>query len=254
MNNKQFISALKKALAGLDKASRNDIIQEINSHGLESDSPLVDQFGSAEELAQQYLDGEKIAKPISSKIWGFSKKVLMGIGVAVVSLVALIGILSYTYAKDKFDYANENADELSANNSGWKSEAWSADINLDIDQASAVIYWHDDNSVRWNCEGDDPEKQSDSSLLIRHSHCLMYLPKTTINLNAIQSQIVLVRPQVSIVVNARQGSVKVAENGEQYIYRVEGDRSAFKGLESYDEAEHTLQFTIKESMVAPYKY
>ena len=32
MTNEQFIAALTKALGGLDKASRNDIIQEIQSH------------------------------------------------------------------------------------------------------------------------------------------------------------------------------------------------------------------------------
>ena len=83
MTNNQYITALKKALSGLDRASRNDIIQEIQGSAAESTAPLIERFGAADELAKQYLDGVIVAKPIAEKIWGLSKKLFIAIGIAV---------------------------------------------------------------------------------------------------------------------------------------------------------------------------
>jgi len=254
MNNKQFINALKKALAGLDINSRNDIIQEIESHGVESGASLIDQFGSVDELAAQYLDGEKLAKPISQKIWGFSKNVLITLGAIVISLIALTTFLSFSFTKDDFNYADENAEKLRSSNTNWTEQPWTTDLNIEVDQGSAVFYWHDADTVRWHCEGAEPTQQDESSLFFSHSHCLVYVPRNTTNLKALQSQVVLVRPQVSLDVTVRQGSVKVAENGEQYQYKFDARRAEVKGLNSQDGAEHTLQFTVKEGQVVPYKY
>ena len=254
MNNKQFISALNKALAGLDKASKNDIIQEIKSHAAESGAPLIEQFGSAEELAKQYLDGEKIAKPISTKIWGMSKSVFKYIGIVVVALIGLTAILSYYFTKDKFNYADENAVELSDSKAQWQSQEWTTNVDLRIDQASVVFYWHDSKTVRWDCDGDGPGKEGDTNLVFRQSRCLVYLPKVATTLDAEQSQVVLVRPQVSLTITTRQASIKVAENGEKYKYELDTGRTKFADLNSAEDSKYTLQIKAQESMISAYDY
>lgn len=254
MTNSQFITALKKALGGLDKTSRNDIVQEIQSHAQDSGSPLIEQFGSVEELAKQYLDGEKIAKPITSKIWGVSKKVMMAIGLLVIGLIALIAILSYFFTKDKFDYADESATELSKNTAGWLGEAWSSELDFVIDQASVVLYWHDENSLRWKCDGGSPQKLNDKSFKIRQSHCLIYLPKVATKLNIEQSQVILIKPQVSLALSTNQSSIKVSENGEKYKYEINMSRSKLEDLISHDDAKFTIQFQTKDSKISAYEY
>ena len=74
MNNNQYITALRTALSGLDNMSRNDIVQEIQSHAKESGDTLCERFGNPEEFAQQYMEGEVLAKPLGSKVLGVSKK------------------------------------------------------------------------------------------------------------------------------------------------------------------------------------
>lgn len=254
MTNTQFISQLKKALAGLDKASKNDIIQEIKSHAAESGAPLIDQFGSVDELAKQYLDGEKIAKPITTKIWGISKSLFKIIGMLVVALIVLIALFAYYFSKDKFNYADVNATELSENQAAWESQEWSGDLNLEAEQASLVLYWHDAASVRWNCKGESPEKRSDNKLVFLKSHCYVYLPKVTTTLNAEQSQVVLVKPQVSMSIETRQASIKVAENGEKYKYELDKSRTKFSDLNSSDSANYTIKFKAIETSISAYEY
>jgi len=178
----------------------------------------------------------------------------MIIGLLVIALIAVVALIAYLFTKDKFDYADENAKELSSNLAGWNSETWTSDINLNIDQASVVLYWHDKDTLRWKCDGDDPEKQSDSSLRIHQSHCLLFLPKATTNLDIEQSQVVLVKPQVSITVKTNQTSIRVAENGEKYKYAINMKRSKVVGLLSQDDAKYTLQFETNESSIASYEY
>ncbi len=252
MNNSQFITALKKSLAGLDKASRNDIVQEIKSHAAESGSLLEEKFGSPEQLAKQYLEGEIIAQPLSKKVWGMSKSLIKVIAIGVIAIIAFFAISAYFFTKDKFNYADENATELTQGT--WQSEEWLPDTKLNIDQASVVIYWHNDNSIRSKCDGSGPEKENESNYIIRQSHCYIYLPKVETSINAEQSQIVMVKPQASLFVNARQASIKVAENGEKYQYVFDKEYSEIDGLNSIDNAEFKLHFKTKESMVSSYKY
>lgn len=252
MNNNQYISMLKKALAGLDKVSRNDIIAEIKSHAADSGASLIERFGPADELAKQYLDGEIIAKPISSKVWGLSKSLVKIIGIGVVAIIAFFAISAYFFTKDKFDYSDENASELTEGS--WQTLEWSSDLQLNTDQASVIIYWHDENNIRWKCDGSGLQKQAESNIMIRQSHCYLYLPKVAISLNVEQSQVVLIKPQTSLTVNARQASIKIAEKGEKYKYETDTNLTKISHLQSTEDAKYILRFKTKESMVSKYKY
>ena len=254
MTNNQYITALKKALSGLDSDSRNDIIQEIQSHAAESGTPLIERFGSPEDLANQYLDGEIIAKPVGKKILGIGKKLFAWIGIVVVGLIAAIALFLWVMSGDDFNYADENAAELKSNDAAWVTKEWDAPLTIKLNQGSAVFYWHDAKTVRWNCQADEqPTLGDDAVMSIRHSKCLVYLPKTAITLNADQSQMVLVRPQVSVNITMEQASLKVAENGEKYRYVTDTSRSRFDDLQSYDDAEHTITIKAHESMIVKYE-
>ena len=253
MTNNQYISALKKALSGLDKQSRNDIIQEIQSHAAESGTPLSERFGSPEELANQYLEGEIIAKPVAKKILGIGKKVIAWIGISVVALIAAIALLVWFLSGDDFNYADENAAELTSTDVMWISKDWDAPLTVNMDQASAVFYWHDAKTVRWNCDADEQPTLDDGVMKLRHSKCLVYLPKAALTLNADQSQMVIVRPQAELNISMEQASLKVAENGEKYRYEIESSRTRFDGLQSQDDAQYTLTIKAHESMIVEYE-
>ena len=254
MTNNQYITALKKALAGLDRASRDDIIQEIQSHAAESGKPLLERFGSPDELAKQYLDGEIIANPVGKKILGIGKKLFAWIGIGFVVLIAAVALFIWYMSGDDFNYADENAAELKSQSADWVSKEWDAPLTIKLDQAATVFYWHDAKSIRWSCLGDtQPRIGDDAVMSIRHSKCLVFLPKTAVTMNATQSETVIVRPQVSLDINMEQASLRVAENGVKYRYVTDASRSKIEGLQSHDDAEYTISIKSHESMVAPYQ-
>lgn len=254
MNNNQYIAALKKALSRLDKTSRNDIVQEIQSHANESGDTLLERFGVPEELAQQYLEGEVVAKPLGSKIWGISKTLFIVIGVGVVALL-VIGFLLFWWLKaDAFDYADETAEELSEKNSTWISEEWSDNLDIKLDQASVVFYWHDDVNLRYSCKGELPVQLDSPSVTFNRGKCLVYLPKVPTSINAYQSQLVLVRPQLSLDLELKQAELKVAENGTAYRYTIDASRTNVDDLSSVAEAELEIRIKSYEATISEYSY
>ena len=68
-----------------------------------------------------------------------------------------------------------------------------------------------------------------------------------------QAQIVLVKPQASINMNIKQTGLRIAENGNQYRYDVNANRSNFSDLKSYDEAEVTIKIKSLEAMISAYE-
>ncbi len=254
MNNDQFIAAFKKALAGLDKSSQKDIVQEIKSHAAESGDPLFERFGSPEDLARQYLDGEKIAVPLGEKIWGISKKLFIGIGMAAVALAIVVSIIVWWWTRDPFNYADESAEELGVNKAAWQSFAWSDDLHLDVERASVVIYWHDELLVRSNCKIQDPPKVEGAKVSITRGKCLVYLPKVVTQITAEQAEIVLVRPQVSLDMEIKQTELRVAANGERYRYIIDGSRTKIDDLPSHEDAALELRIKSSETRISAYSY
>jgi len=254
MNNNQYIAALKKALSGLDKSSQNDILQEIRSHAEESGDSLIERFGPPEELAKQYLEGEIVATPLGQKIWGVSKKVFVTIGITVVALIALASLLAWWWTGDGFDYADETAAELNSNTASWQSIDWTDDLTLSLNQTSTVFYWHDEMSVRSNCKGKEPLQIEGNTLRIHRAKCLVYLPKVATTIQSYQSELVLVRPQVSLDMDIKQSQLRVAENGEKYQLLIEATRTKIDDLASHADATIKLNIKSEESMISEYSY
>lgn len=254
MNNKQYITALSKALSSLDKVSKNDIVQEIQSHATESGDSLLDRFGAPEELARQYLDGEVVAKPIGAKIWGISKNVFVAIGACVVGLFAVAIVVSWWIRSDPFDYSNENAAELSTDRASWVTEQWSGELDIKINQASVAFYWHDEMNVRHDCKSKNPMKRDGSSITFTRGKCLVYLPKVPTSIAAFQSQVVMVRPQQSLQIELKQAELRMAENGTSYHYLIDAARSKVGDLSSDENADVEIRINSSEASISTYSY
>ncbi len=254
MNNNQYIAALNKALSGLDKTSRNDIVQEIQSHAKESGDTLWERFGLPEELAQQYLEGEIVAKPLGAKIWGISKKLFIAVGVVVIALIVIGMILFWWLRLDAFDYADEGASELSDKSTSWITEEWAGNLDIKVDQASLVFYWHDEMNVRYSCKSQFPVQLDGSTLTFNRAKCLVYLPKVPTKINAFQSELVLIRPQQSLDLELKQAELKVAENGTAYRYTFDASRTNVDDLSSVVEAELEIRIKSFEATISEYSY
>ena len=253
MTNEQFIAALTKALGGLDKASRNDIIQEIQSHEAETGSSLLERFGRPEALAEQYLEGETVKTPVTKKVVGAGKKMFLWMGILASTMLAALVFFIWTASSDDFNYADESAPELDKTSASWVTKPWAEGMSIEVEQSSAVFYWHDEPTVRWQCNGSEPPVIKDGKLTFRQSKCLIMVPKTALKLVTDQAQIVLVRPQASLDMNIRQTGLRIAENETQYRYEVNANRSNFTDLSSYDDAEHTIKIESLEAMISPYE-
>ncbi|MEZ5538279.1 MAG: hypothetical protein R3F02_21955 [Thiolinea sp.] len=144
MTNQAYLKALKKALAGMDSASRDEIIREIESYIAEAGADaqsLNERFGTPEMLAQQYLDGETLRTPMADKAGGMLKRVLMWLGGSVLVLALLITALVYWFTRDDFDYADENAAALSDASRNWVDVALTAPPVFKVEQSKTVFYW-----------------------------------------------------------------------------------------------------------------
>ena len=162
-----------------------------------------------------------MAKPLGEKIWGISKKLFIAIGIVVVALIAIVSLLIWSFSGDKFDYSDEGAAELSKNKATWVTKDWGSNLDIKVNQSSSVFYWHDEPTVRWDCKGEAPEQQGKTGLLFSRGHCLVFLPKVPTTISANQAKAVIVKPQHSINIEARQSSIRIAENGEKYKYEME---------------------------------
>ncbi len=258
MNNDQYMDQLKKALAGMNRQAREDILQEIRSHIEESggdSQSLLDMFGPPEQLAGQYLEDEPPSTPLTKRIAGISGKVFMVIGVVVIALVAAVAIWAKFIIGDDFNYADENSKELRSAKQQWSQIEPAQPIRLDLFQSQLVLYWHEDSRILWNCEGEnDPQQLDDGLIELRHTSCLMYLPGEESALKALQSSIVIVRPRSWLSLEIEQSELRIAENNTRYRYRIDKRRSEVIDLASHNEAEIEIGIQALESSISAYQY
>ena len=258
MNNDQYMDQLKKALVGMNRQAREDILQEIQSHIEESggdSQSLLDMFGPPEQLASQYLEDEPLSTPLTKKIAGISGKVFMVIGIVVIALITAVAIWAKFIISDDFNYADENAKELRSAKQQWSQIEPVRPIRFDLSQSQLVLYWYEDSRILWNCEGENVPQQLDDGLIkLRHTSCLMYLPGEDSALKALQSNIVIVRPRSGINLEIEQSKLRIAENNTRYRYRIDKRRSEVTDLASHDEAEIEIGINALESSISAYEY
>ena len=258
MNNDQYMDQLKKALAGMNRQAREEILQEIQSHIEESggdSQSLLDMFGPPEQLASQYLEDEPLSTPLTKKIAGISGKVFMVIGIVVIALITAVAIWVKFIISDDFNYADENAKELRSAKQQWSQIEPVQPIRFDLSQSQLVLYWHEDSRILWNCEGENVPQQLDDGLIeLRHTSCLMYLPGEDSAVKALQSNIVIVRPRSGINLEIEQSKLRIAENNTRYRYRIDKRRSEVTNLASHDEAEIEIGINALESSISAYEH
>ncbi len=251
MNNQDYLKALRKALARMDRASRDEVLQEIQSHISESGADgatLLERFGTPETLAQQYLEGETPRTPISKTAGGIGKKILMIVGGAVLLLALLIALLIYWFSPDDFNYADEQAKELTSSERNWVDVPLDGPLVFSVDQSRAVFYWHDKPNMRWSCKGENtPPKDEQGRYELRHKSCLVYLPQQPLMLEGHQADIVMVKPQSDVTIKLRQGQLRMAENEVVYRYNIEAQRSTVADFQSDAEAAVTINVEAFES-------
>ncbi len=268
MNNQQYMKALEKALMGLDKKSREEILMEIRSHieELGEDQSLGDRFGPASELAQKYLEGEQVVVPLTKRAAKVGGKIMSGVGLTILLFVLIVGITTWWLSADEFNYADENAPELAANSSNWKDLPWSSPIHINVDQSEVVFYWHDEQSMRWNCKRDvtfpeavesDVEQsgsdQVDSGKIeFRQNSCLVFLPNQPSVIDSKQGGVVIVRPIHDTSINLDQSGLRIAENGGEYHYEIAAPISKVEAFVSNENAKTSIVINAKQSSVSHY--
>ncbi len=258
MNNDQYLSILKKRLSAMDKSSRDEILLEINSHadalGGSSES-LYERFGDPDILAKQYLEDEPLKSSASKKVKGIGKYILTAIGVVASILLAGLVILYTIYAGDDFDYADEQAPQLSLDSAEWQTMDWSQAMTLEVEQSKVVFYWNNRNLLAWNCKGSNAiPRNHQGKIKITQSSCLVSLPNQKTRLQTRQSSIVVVRPQASLEIKINQSTLRIAENETGYRYAIEKVRSETDNFMSSDSAEIEIHIAAMESTISKYSY
>ena len=256
MNKTQYMAKLNKLLKGIDKQTRQEILLEITS-SLEELSPeavIEEHFGSVEALAQQYLQDEIIKPSATQNMIRFSKKTFLMFGVFVALLLLVFYLFVKYEEKDLFDYSNLDSPELIKNGVNWHSVEWAGDININIDQARVIFYWHDKKAVDWNC-GDDSNIKivSGETFFIRRAQCLIFIPQTSSNLTIEQSSVVFIKPLATSVIYLKQSSLRIAEKGNQYDYSINLNESSAKDLRSVD-GSTSITINARQSQIKAYKH
>lgn len=257
MNNEKYITALKHALAGMKRESREEILREIRSHmeDAQGTDSLEARFGPVSELAQQYLDGEPLPKSLPSKLASLGKTALLGIGGIALACLLLVAGLFWMYSGDQFDYTDEKALADEVADVGWLSRNWPGSVTLEVDQAHAVLYWHDKSELRWHCKGrDELDPVPGSVLKIRHGFCLLYLPLQTTNLKVSQSDVVLIRPRASVEAEINQASLRIAAEAGHYRYDFKLINSEAVDFQSIPDAPVVVAVEANESSIGMYEY
>jgi len=257
MNQKQYISALKKALKGIDSKSRDSILLEIEGLISELDihESIEERFGSPSKLAKQYLEGEELSPTVGKKVMGIGKKVFLAIGIGITLLILGLVLSAWYFSKDSFNYADTTAKQLDTKSISWNSVEWNSSIKIDLDQGRAILYWHDKPSIDWDCKGKQGiEPMANKAIRIRHNECLIFLPKQALEINVEQSEVVMIKPQVTTKLVLNQAKLRIAEKGERYKYEINATRSQVGDFVSHDDAEVIINILSEESSVKAYEY
>ena len=257
MNQQQYINALKKALKGIDKQARDNILLEIKGliSELSTQESIEEHFGSPSELAQKYLEGEKITPTVGKKFMGFGKKLFITIGVGITVLIIGLSLLAWYFSDDSFNYADTSAEQLDRKSANWHSVEWNSDIKIEVDQGRAVFYWQDEARIYWNCGNkQNLNPVSNKMLKIRHDQCLIFLPKQSVEIKADQADIVLIKPQSSANLTLTQSKLRIAEKDGKYKFEINATRSAIGNLTSHDDALTTISINAEESQIERYEY
>ena len=179
--------------------------------------------------------------------------VLMTSGILILTLVITIIAFIKPDHDDAFNYANEDAIQLTENRNQWSSIEWLEPIELVLDMSRAVFYWQATSELSWKCINKDGFDQGPTGeIVIRNNDCLLYLPANMASIRATQSDLVLVRPLAETQLEITQTTLRVSENSNTYNYDIEAKNSVIGSFESNPEAQLKLTIFAVESEISEY--
>lgn len=254
MQTIKYIKELEKKLLSLEKESRDNIINEIQSYIDESDSTydlLCEKFGTPKNLAKSYLEDTPIQETTKSKILRYGSNILKILGIILLLIIIIVTSIVYFYAKDNFNYSAYNASSITTK----IDRPWievSNIQNIKIEQSKVIFYWSDKNKLKYSCKG-KISKHKNNSLFIKQSACYVLLPKKQINIDTYQTYIVAIEPKTDINFNLEQTRLKIEENEKNYKYDFDLKQSSVSNIES---KQSNIKINVKayQSKVSNYKF
>ena len=257
MNNNDYMAALRRALAGMQRGAREEILREIKSHLNEASDAvsLQERFGPVDELARQYLDGEPKKMSWFSRLGKVTKVLLVGLGAVSLAVALIIVGVVWFFSGDRFDYSDESLARQEIAGGQRLSITSEQQPSITIKQAKAAIYWHDEPEVRWLCKGREPViPKAGFAFEVLQGYCLFYLPKNQAKIDVSQGEVVIVRPQATISLTLDQGWARIAENGESYRYELDVDKTEVDEFKSDPEALVSINIASRMATVSHYEH
>ncbi len=194
MENTEYLKRLKSQLRIMDRKSRKDVLNEIQS-SIDDDpnTKLEDRFGSVYQLAAQYLEDIPHRATWWQRVGVGFKWLFLALGVLMAILILLIFWFVNMVVKggDEFNYTDINAAELSQMD--WRTLDISPTI-IDIYQSKIVIYTGEFDQVSYSCANTDlgeTFEKTETTLTIKQNECFLRIPNTVTTLNAKQSSMIL---------------------------------------------------------------
>ncbi len=254
MNQKRYLSALKSHLKPLGRSGTQPIIAEIKTLISDSNCPddqLLERFGTPEELAARYLEDAPAAPP--SLLGRVTRGFLYTVGILFV-LLLLAGYFIYQFfMADRFNYADMSVPELSVQSGTWHHHTLDAAATINVKQATLAIYWHDEETLSYQCEREDEIKVGDEFHILR-DHCLLYLPKVPVSLTSRQAQIVLVQPGADLSMSTEMTSLRIAANGAEFKLEANKRESKVEHVGQSESANVLISVDAYQTSVTPYEY
>ncbi|MDP6968617.1 MAG: hypothetical protein QGG88_05825 [Gammaproteobacteria bacterium] len=260
MNNQQYLARLKKLLSSMPHQVRDEVLREIQSYLNDcgdQDMALLEKFGPPEKLAQQYLDGEVVHLTLLQKLSSKGRLGLSVFGAIVLVLVLIVTGLAYYYQRDAFNYADPQALAGATRDTKWLSAPWDGVSLIKVSQAEVVFYWHQQQQVRWTCDGNwlaQDQLIRNGTMVFQQAECLVYLPTRPARINVNQSKVTLIRPADHVDVKVSQSNIRIAQRSEGYQYNIQGIDNVDEVPLSTQGAAINIDINAFQSSLVPYVY
>lgn len=254
-----YMTSVKRALRGVDRATRAQVLKDIEAHLRDFDGEdIVGHFGSADALVAQYLEDMDYQPSLVRKIFRAcaqaGRAVLLGLGALVVAIIVAIWGLWWYGGNDDFDLADPTAPQL--HTAGWQRTAYGAQsIAFDIRQGRLVLYWHDAPEVRWRCRGRNGGiPLNGQTFTLRHGRCLVFMPHIASKVEVFQGRLTVVRLAADTTIDSTQSTIRtVYDQAYRLVYTL-NDSEMVGPIIANDTSPITVTLTAFQSKIRPYTY
>ena len=252
MNKRKYFKQLNQMLSGIDKARREDILKEIESHIAEAniqDDQLEAHFGTPLNLAKEYIGEDEIKQ-------GLAKSMKKGIGIVMKVIIAVIAIVVFAawyLSKDDFNYANMDALEKHTENEFWETIDMDGDMTLDIRQSQVVIYDSENEQLKFLCKGDRVNDSKEKIFSIYQNKCFVKIPRFITSIELEQARLVSVNIDHGLSFDINQSALEFVEPDTGYQYNVDIDQAEAEVVGN-ESSNVIMNVQAYQSTVRYYKY